>query len=274
MKYKQSFRIALAISSLLVAPVVASPAQAMSPGYAYSTDGKTLARDKDGHCVRTYEWRKELAIAECDSEVPPAPKVAAPAPAPKPEPKPEPAPAPAPAPKAEPADSDKDGVPDSADKCANTPADVKVDDNGCPLDSDKDGVPDYLDKCADTPSGSRVDKVGCVVSITLKVNFDPGKAVVKTEYQSEIERFAKFMNQYPEVKAQIAGHTDNRGDAKKNKALSEARAKAVMDVAVSKFGIAADRLTAKGYGQDKPIASNATPEGREQNRRVEAVIIK
>jgi OOP family OmpA-OmpF porin len=64
------------------------------------------------------------------------------------------------------------------------------------------------------------------------------------------------------------------GDPKSNKKLSEARAAAVREVLIKKFGIAADRLTAKGYGQEKPIAGNDTAEGREQSRRVEAVIVK
>ncbi|MDA8098627.1 MAG: OmpA family protein [Nitrospiraceae bacterium] len=173
-----------------------------------------------------------------------------------------------------PLDSDNDGVPDYLDKCPGTPAGVKVDANGCPLDSDNDGVPDYLDKCPGTPTGAKVDTNGCVISITLKINFDSGKAVVKSAYLPEIERFAQFMKQYPDQKAEIQGHSDNVGSAKSNKALSEARAKAVREAAITKYGIAADRLTAKGYGPDKPIASNDTPEGREKNRRVEAVIMQ
>ena len=60
-------------------------------------------------------------------------------------------------------DSDNDGVPDSLDKCPNTPAGVKVNKNGCPIDSDNDGVPDYLDKCPNTPAGVKVDKNGCAI---------------------------------------------------------------------------------------------------------------
>jgi OmpA-OmpF porin, OOP family len=173
-----------------------------------------------------------------------------------------------------PLDSDHDGVPDNLDKCPDTPSGVKVDGNGCPLDSDHDGVPDYLDKCPDTPGGSKVDVQGCVVSIRLKVNFDTGQAVVKEQYLTEIEKFAQYMKQYPDQKAEIQGHTDNMGNPKSNQKLSEARAGAVREVLVKKFSIAPDRLTFKGYGQEKPIAGNDTPEGREQNRRVEAVIVK
>ena len=118
------------------------------PGYVYSTDGKTPVHDMDGHCVRTMEWRKEYATPECNPELLPAPKVVAPAPAP--------------AAKID-GDSDGDGVPDSLDKCPNTPQGVSVDKNGCPVDSDGDGVPDYMDKCPDTPKGVTVDKDGCPV---------------------------------------------------------------------------------------------------------------
>lgn len=282
MKCKKSLLITFVLLSLLVAAVAASPAQAVShPGYVFSTDDKTPAHDMDGHCVRTIEWQKEYAIKECNPELVPAPKVAAPAPAPAPAPAAESTPAPAAAATAAAAaavvaekDSDNDGVPDSKDKCPDTPAGVKVDANGCPLDSDNDGVPDYLDKCPGTPAGATVNADGCVIKITLNVQFDSGKAVVKSQYLPELEQFAQALKQKPEVKIEIEGHTDNVGNAAKNKSLSEARAKAVRDVLVKKYGIAADRVTAKGYGMEKPVAGNDTPEGREKNRRVDAVRVK
>ena len=96
-----------------------------------------------------------------------------------------------------PLDSDKDGVPDYLDKCPGTPAGVAVDKDGCPLDSDKDGVPDYLDKCPGTPIGTPVDKDGCPippqkVSITLAIEFDTGKADIKSKYHDEIAKVAEF----------------------------------------------------------------------------------
>ncbi len=267
-----------ALSSLLLA-LAASPAQAWVPGYVYSTDGETPVRDSDGHCVRTATGNgKPYAITECNSESTPAPKATAPAPEAAPAPKRAPAPAPTPAQTATvpavPADSDRDGVPDTADKCADTPSGVKVDATGCPVDSDHDGVADYMDKCPGSPRGSKVDAQGCVLSVTLKINFDSGHAVVKNEYLSELEQFAQYLQQYPDQRAEIQGHTDNLGNPKKNQSLSEERAKAVREVLVSKFGIAGDRLTAKGYGQTKPVTSNKEPAGRETNRRVEAVISK
>ncbi len=174
-----------------------------------------------------------------------------------------------------PLDSDKDGVPDYLDKCPGTPAGVAVDKDGCPLDSDKDGVPDYLDKCPGTPLGTLVDKDGCPlppekVSITLAIEFDTDKAVIKKKYHDEIGRVAEFLKKYPNAKGAIEGHTDNVGGAAYNQKLSERRARAVMDYLVKKYGIDPARLEAKGYGLTRPIASNKTAEGRQNNRRVEA----
>lgn len=111
-----------------------------------------------------------------------------------------------------------------------------------------------------------------VETITLQVHFDTAKAVVKETYYPEIEKFAAYLNRYPDVKAEIQGHTDNVGDPKKNIDLSQKRAKTIMDILVKKYHIDPTRLSAKGYGQEKPIASNTTREGREKNRRVDAVI--
>ncbi|MCA1981252.1 MAG: OmpA family protein, partial [Calditerrivibrio sp.] len=173
-----------------------------------------------------------------------------------------------------PLDSDKDGVYDYLDKCPGTPNGVKVDKDGCPLDSDKDGVFDGLDKCPGTPKGSIVDKDGCELSISLLIHFDTNKAVVKEEYYDEIEKVANFMKNHPDIKIEIAGHTDSRGDRNKNIELSQSRAEAVMEVLITKFGIEKSKISAKGYGPDKPVDTNETEEGRSKNRRVEAVIIK
>jgi len=170
-----------------------------------------------------------------------------------------------------PADSDNDGVPDYLDKCPDTPAGAKVDAKGCPLDSDNDGVPDYLDKCPDTPAGDRVDNNGCPLPkvINLKgVNFDNDKAILRPDAISILDDAVATLQRYPALKVEIAGHTDSTSTARHNLGLSERRAKAVMDFFVSK-GIAADRLTAKGYGQTQPVGDNKSADGRTENRRVE-----
>ncbi len=113
-----------------------------------------------------------------------------------------------------------------------------------------------------------------VETITLHVYFDTAKSVVKKEYYPEIEKFAAYLNRYPDVKAEIQGHTDNVGNPKKNVTLSQRRANAIVDILIKKYNINPARLSAKGYGQEKPIAPNTTSEGREKNRRVDAVISK
>ncbi len=190
-----------------------------------------------------------------------------------PEPPPEPKPAPAPVVAPEP-DTDGDGVIDKLDQCPDTPAGVKVDEVGCPLDSDKDGVYDYLDKCPDTPIELKVDKDGCPMKVTINLNvlFDFDKANVKPKYHNEIKRVADYMNAYPWEKATLEGHTCSLGTDAYNQKLSQRRVDNIKAYLVDKFGISADRLTAVGYGESKPIATNDTEEGRQLNRRVQAVM--
>ena len=111
-------------------------------------------------------------------------------------------------------------------------------------------------------------------SVTLNIEFDTGKSDIKPMYNDEIKQVADFMRAHPEAKVMIQGHTDNVGSEASNVALSQARAKSVKEYLVDKFGIAGNRLQAVGYGPNKPIASNATAEGRQKNRRVEAVVEK
>jgi OOP family OmpA-OmpF porin len=190
----------------------------------------------------------------------------------KPAPAPEPAPAPAPA------DSDGDGVPDNRDQCPNTPAGVQVDSRGCPVDSDGDGVPDYRDECPNTPAGATVDERGCegvtetIETIELSVQFPTNSSVIDATFDSEIRRVADFMAEYPETTVEIAGHSDSIGDAEYNRFLSQRRAEAVANRLTSVLGVDPDRVSAMGYGEAEPIASNDTAAGRAQNRRVEARI--
>jgi OOP family OmpA-OmpF porin len=186
------------------------------------------------------------------------------------------APAPTPAPKA-PLDSDNDGVPNSQDNCPTTPAGESVNSVGCPLDSDNDGVIDSIDQCPDTPANTEVDAEGCTalsepVSIELKVNFDSNSDVVKSEYLDEVKDVADFLKKYTETTAVIEGHTDTSGSAAYNKSLSQRRADAVAKVLVEQFGIASNRVSAIGYGEEQPIADESTREGMLANRRVIAKI--
>jgi OmpA-OmpF porin, OOP family len=110
------------------------------------------------------------------------------------------------------------------------------------------------------------------VSITLDVEFDTAKAVVKDKYNDEIKRVADFMKEFSNTNAVIEGHTDNVGNADYNQKLSESRSNSVRQYLIDKFGIDGSRITAVGYGMTKPIASNDTKEGKQKNRRVVAVM--
>ena len=115
-------------------------------------------------------------------------------------------------------------------------------------------------------------KRSTIVTIVLKVEFDSDKAVVKDKYKNEIKKVSDFMKKYPNTTAVIEGHTDNTNTAEYNQKLSEARANSVRQYLINNFGINASRLTAAGYGLTMPIASNSTEEGKQKNRRVQAVI--
>ncbi|NVK22529.1 MAG: OmpA family protein [Kangiellaceae bacterium] len=180
------------------------------------------------------------------------------------------------APTQEAKDSDGDGVLDADDRCPGTPAGAAVDAYGCPLDSDGDGVADYMDACPGTPAGVQVDEKGCEVKVAenvvvdMRLNFDTNKYAIKPEMVSEIAKVAEFLRQYPNVNAQIQGHTDSVGSNSYNQGLSERRANSVKNYLVENFGIDASRLSAVGYGEERPIADNSTDEGRALNRRAEA----
>jgi OOP family OmpA-OmpF porin len=165
-----------------------------------------------------------------------------------------------------PLDSDGDGVYDYQDQCPDTPRGVTVDSKGCPIDSDGDGVPDHLDRCPDTPRGASVNVKGCWV--LTGILFDTAKWDIKPQAYEGLDQVVDILKKNPTLKLEIQGHTDNKGSARYNKRLSENRAKAVMGYLVEK-GIGEYRLSAVGLWFSRPVASNDTPEGRAQNRRVE-----
>ncbi len=147
-------------------------------------------------------------------------------------------------------------------------------------DADRDGVPDANDLCSDTPRSYAVDKDGCPIAIEevarveLLVNFDFDRSEVKEQYLPEIERVARFMEQYPDRVVELEGHTDSRGTDAYNLGLSQRRAEAVMAELVGRFGISPSRVSAKGFGESQPIGSNDSAQGRAENRRVITVVIK
>jgi OOP family OmpA-OmpF porin len=95
---------------------------------------------------------------------------------------------------------------------------------------------------------------------------------VKAKYHDVIGKVADFMKEYPTTNTVIEGHTDNRGKYEYNIKLSERRAESVRSYLVEKFGIESSRLSTKGYGYTKPVATNETAEGRQRNRRIDAMI--
>lgn len=114
---------------------------------------------------------------------------------------------------------------------------------------------------------------GLLVSMTSNVLFDSGKSNLKPGAAKTIQEVVKILKAYAKNNISVEGHTDATGSAELNKKLSEKRAQSVANQLI-KSGIAAERITVIGYGKDKPVATNATPAGREANRRVEVIILK
>jgi outer membrane protein OmpA-like peptidoglycan-associated protein len=141
-------------------------------------------------------------------------------------------------------------------------------------DLDNDGVLNEVDNCPNTPTGIEVNATGCPLmeQITLSVQFDSAKSLVKDEFLKEIEEVAAKIKQRGDVKVTVEGHTDWRGKQVNNQPLSESRAAAVAEILKQKTGLTDDSIEVIGYGELKPIADNNTPEGRYKNRRVVVII--
>ncbi len=121
-----------------------------------------------------------------------------------------------------------------------------------------------------TPPGEPAPSEPAPRFVLQGVQFESGKATLTADSHARLDTIVEYMTHKLSAKIEISGHTDNVGGAKKNKRLSQARADAVRDYLVAK-GIDASRIQAVGYGDERPIASNATPEGRQENRRIEAM---
>ncbi|MFN8291718.1 MAG: OmpA family protein [Chitinophagaceae bacterium] len=172
-------------------------------------------------------------------------------------------------------DTDKDGINDEEDKCPTVPGVARY--QGCPIpDTDGDGVNDEEDKCP-TLAGP-ASNFGCPiipeeivkrVEIAAKnILFVTGSAKLQSKSFKGLNDVAKIMQENPDMKLAIDGHTDNVGKDDYNQKLSDSRAASVMNYIVSK-GVDPARITAQGHGETMPIATNATAAGRQQNRRVE-----
>jgi outer membrane protein OmpA-like peptidoglycan-associated protein len=172
-------------------------------------------------------------------------------------------------------DADGDGVADKDDECPNEAG--PAENNGCPWpDKDGDGVPDKDDLCPELVG--TVANNGCpevtesvrkaLLDYAKTILFDTGKATIKPASEEVLGNIADILDDYPNVMFRIEGHTDSTGSEKTNQRLSQERAQSVMNYLIEK-GIPSERMTAVGYGEDRPIADNNTREGRRTNRRVE-----
>jgi outer membrane protein OmpA-like peptidoglycan-associated protein len=177
-------------------------------------------------------------------------------------------------------DSDNDGIPDDIDRCPLQPEDIDgfQDDDGCPdLDNDLDGIPDEVDNCPSSPEtfNGYQDEDGCPDEKPIEekfvlrgANFESGSAALTPDPYSILDEVVRSLQAYPEVRVEVRGHTDSQGPASFNLELSQRRAESVRQYLVN-AGIDPSRLVAIGVGEEEPIASNANPEGRLQNRRIE-----
>jgi len=182
-------------------------------------------------------------------------------------------------------DNDNDGIPDVGDKCPNEPEDNDgfEDEDGCPdYDNDKDNILDLNDKCPNDPEDydGDQDDDGCPdeyklivvkddrIEIKQKIYFETAKAKIRPVSYPILNEVADVLTKRTKINIRIEGHTDSRGGDAYNKRLSQKRAESVRTYLIGQ-GLSPDRLTAVGYGEERPIEDNATEDGRERNRRVE-----
>ena len=177
-------------------------------------------------------------------------------------------------------DADGDGITDADDQCPNEAGPAA--NNGCPWpDRDGDGVLDKDDQCPDVPG--TVANNGCpevTIEVINQLNeysktilFDTAKASIREESYAVLQNIVDIMKEYPNTSFVIEGHTDSRGSDSLNQRLSDERAASVKNY-LTTIGMDASRLSSIGYGETRPIATNNTAAGRQQNRRVEISLKK
>ncbi|GAB4563422.1 MAG: hypothetical protein Tsb0020_12570 [Haliangiales bacterium] len=186
-------------------------------------------------------------------------------------------------------DSDNDGLLGTRDQCPDAAEDLEgfEDEDGCPdLDNDEDGNPDVSDECPNTPENENgfededgcpdelPDQVAAYVGVIRGIRFPSGSAQIRDQRSRELlAEAAKTLSEYPSLRIRISGHTDARGNERRNVELSRARADAVKWYLVDE-GIEHDRIVTMGYGPSQPIDSNDTKEGRANNRRIEFELLQ
>lgn len=179
-------------------------------------------------------------------------------------------------------DSDSDGVSDRNDKC---PKEYGDDPKGCPVpDKDGDGILDSKDECWEQPEtfNGFEDSNGCpdeppeklkkLDGVIAGITFDSGQATIRASSRRVLATVIDTLKEFPDVRVEIVGHTDDQGSREINTTLSASRAEAVKDYLVAQ-GIDGARITTKGVGPEVPIADNKTKAGRAKNRRIEFKIL-
>lgn len=272
-----------------LAKAVATPAElllgvhvAISPGWMLAMGvGPGLTNGEGSPTLRG------VAGLQYSPPLPAPPAPVPPAPPPRREP-PRPKPVIPPPPPPPPPDQDGDGIVDSADACPTEAGNPSEDPtkNGCPppKDADGDGIVDPDDACP-AFAGPRNDdptRNGCPVvrvengqiRIREQVKFKTASSQILKESDYILEAVFKVLVEHPEIsKVRVEGHTDTVGKPGYNKKLSNRRAASVVKWLV-KHGISRTRMTSEGWGQERPLATNKTVEGRRQNRRVEFHIVE
>lgn len=179
-------------------------------------------------------------------------------------------------------DDDEDGIDDAADRCPKQPEDRDgfEDDDGCPdLDDDADGVTDDRDACpreAGTPQNegcARAEYPGVTISerelrLTMPLEFEARTATIRSVSLAALDTLASVLQVRSHITLEIAAHSDSQGDPESNRQLTQEQANAVARY-LAEHGVSASRLTARGYGDTRPIESNSTSRGRAINRRLE-----
>jgi len=179
-------------------------------------------------------------------------------------------------------DRDGDGVLDREDQC---PTVAGVAPLGCPGDSDQDGIADPDDKCPAQPETMNgfEDTDGCpdelpeavkkFTGVIAGIEFDLSKSTIRASSTTVLEQAAKLLQEYPALRVEIAGHTDDTGARDYNLALSLERANAVKSFLVSQ-GVSAERISTRGAGPDEPLVAEKSTSARQKNRRIEFHVVQ
>ena len=173
-------------------------------------------------------------------------------------------------------DDDHDTIINKNDKCPKTKIGATVDAHGCEVDDDNDGVVNSLDKCPTTVAGTTVDAKGCEVlsaPADLGIVFDTNSANINDSEIVKFDKYVTYLKNVSDANIILEAHTDSVGNEEYNLQLSQRRAQSAKAQLVS-MGISADRITAIGYGETKPLVANDSASNMKKNRRVTARIEK